>query len=45
MGADPTYQIKAQVLDNELWEAEGVLQIPPCVAVTIPDTFHFFLLT
>ncbi len=29
MGADPTYQAKAQVLDNELWEAEGVLQIPP----------------
>ncbi len=29
MGADLTYQIDAQALNNELWEAEGVLQIPP----------------
>ncbi len=37
MGADPTNQEHMQKLDDELWEAEGVLRIPPCmegVAVT-----------
>ncbi len=29
MGATPTHQADTQVLDNELWEAEGVLRIPP----------------
>jgi len=29
MGATPTHQTDIQALDNELWEAEGVLQIPP----------------
>src|SRR6266702_75924 len=29
MGATPTYQADTQTLDNELWEAEGVLRIPP----------------
>ncbi len=31
MGATPTHQADTQALDNELWEAEGVLQIPPRV--------------
>jgi len=31
MGATPTHQADTQALDNELWEAEGVLRIPPCV--------------
>src|SRR6266702_1548560 len=31
MGATPTHQADTQVLDNELWEAEGVLQVPPHV--------------
>ncbi len=31
MGATPTHQADTQVLDNELWEAEGVLRIPPRV--------------
>src|SRR6266702_1571081 len=31
MGATPTHQANTQALDNELWEAEGVLRIPPCV--------------
>jgi len=31
MGADPTSQDHTQKLDNELWEAEGVLRIPPHV--------------
>ncbi len=31
MGATPTHQADTQTLDNELWEAEGVLRIPPCV--------------
>ncbi len=31
MGATPTHQANTQTLDNELWEAEGVLRIPPCV--------------
>jgi len=30
MGATPTHQANTQTLDNELWEAEGVLRIPPC---------------
>ncbi len=29
MGATPTHQADTQALDNELWEAEGVLRIPP----------------
>ncbi len=29
MGAKPTYQVKTKALNNELWEAEGVLQVPP----------------
>ncbi len=29
MGATPTHQANTQTLDNELWEAEGVLRIPP----------------
>jgi len=31
MGATPTHQADTQALDNELWEAEGVLRIPPRV--------------
>src|SRR6266702_5648692 len=31
MGATPTHQADTQVLNNELWEAEGVLRIPPHV--------------
>src|SRR6266702_769 len=31
MGATPTHQANVQTLDNELWEAEGVLRIPPHV--------------
>ncbi len=31
MGATPTHQADTQVLDHELWEAEGVLQVPPRV--------------
>jgi len=31
MGATPTHQADTQTLDNELWEAEGVLRIPPCM--------------
>jgi len=31
MGATPTHQADTQTLDNELWEAEGVLRIPPRV--------------
>ncbi len=29
MGATPTHQTDTQALDHELWEAEGVLHIPP----------------
>src|SRR6266702_1414848 len=29
MGATPTHEADTQALDNELWEAEGVLRIPP----------------
>ncbi len=29
MRATPTHQADTQTLDNELWEAEGVLRIPP----------------
>ncbi len=29
MGATPTHQANTQVLDHELWEAEGVLRVPP----------------
>jgi len=29
MGATPTHQADTQALDDELWEAEGVLQVPP----------------
>src|SRR6266702_5823505 len=31
MGATPTHQADTQMLDDELWEAEGVLRIPPCM--------------
>src|SRR6266702_6682806 len=31
MRATPSHQADVQELDNELWEAEGVLRIPPCV--------------
>ncbi len=34
MGATPTHQADTEALDNELWEAEGVLQIPPRVEGT-----------
>jgi len=34
MGAMPTHQADTQKLDNELWEAEGVLQVPPHVGGT-----------
>jgi len=40
MGATPTHQADTQALDNELWEAEGVLRIPPRVegaAATIAE--------
>ncbi len=29
MGATPTHQADTQALDHELWEAEGVLRVPP----------------
>ncbi len=31
MGATPTHQADTEALDNELWEAEGVLRVPPRV--------------
>ncbi len=31
MGATPTHQTDTQALDHELWEAEGVLRVPPRV--------------
>ncbi len=31
MGATPTHQADTEALDNELWEAEGVLRVPPHV--------------
>ncbi len=31
MGATPTHEADTQALDHELWEAEGVLRIPPHV--------------
>jgi len=31
MGATPTHQADTQALDHKLWEAEGVLRIPPRV--------------
>jgi len=31
MGATPTHEADTQALDHELWEAEGVLRVPPCV--------------
>ncbi len=31
LGATPTHEADTQALDNELWEAEGVLQVPPRV--------------
>ncbi len=31
MGATPTHEADTQALDHELWEAEGVLQVPPRV--------------
>src|SRR6266702_5881782 len=34
MGATPTHQADTQALDHELWEAEGVLRIPPRVEGT-----------
>jgi len=30
MGATPTHEADTQALDHELWEAEGVLRVPPC---------------
>ncbi len=29
--ANPDHQVEVQALDHQLWEAEGVLRIPPCV--------------
>ena len=29
LGATPTHEADTQALDHELWEAEGVLRIPP----------------
>jgi len=42
LGATPTHEADTQALDHELWEAEGVLQIPPRVggataAITAED--------
>ncbi len=38
MGATPTHQADTQLLDHELWEAEGVLRIPPHVeGITTAD--------
>ncbi len=34
MGASLTNQVEVQALDDELWEAEGVLQVPPRVGGT-----------
>jgi len=34
LGATPTHEADTQALDHELWEAEGVLRIPPCVGGT-----------
>ncbi len=31
LGATPTHEADTQALDHELWEAEGVLQVPPCM--------------
>jgi len=31
LGATPTHKANTQVLDHELWEAEGVLRVPPRV--------------
>ncbi len=31
MGATPTHQADTEALDHELWEAEGVLRVPPRV--------------
>jgi len=31
MGATPSHQADVQELDNELWEAEGILRVPPRV--------------
>ncbi len=31
LGATPTHEADTQALDHELWEAEGVLQVPPRV--------------
>jgi len=39
MGATPTHQADTQALDHELWEAEGVLRVPPRVeGTTTADT-------
>ncbi len=40
MGATPTHEANTQALDHELWEAEGVLRVPPRVGgatATIAD--------
>ncbi len=34
LGATPTHEADTQALDHELWEAEGVLQVPPRVGGT-----------
>ncbi len=31
LGATPTHEADTQALDHELWEAEGVLRVPPRV--------------
>ncbi len=31
LGATPTHEADTQALDHELWEAEGVLRVPPHV--------------
>ncbi len=44
MGTTPTHEANTQALDHELWEAEGVLRIPPCVggaAVAIAEEGQF----
>jgi len=31
MGATPSHQANTQALNHELWEAEGILHMPPCL--------------
>jgi len=37
IGAEPDHQIEVQTLNDQLWEAEGVLRIPPRME-GVPDT-------